>query len=459
MVFNKKAQKTIYYKLNTIIMKTIPNIPSIDKTRVVIVGGGFAGLKLARKLSKDNFQVVLFDRNNYHQFQPLFYQVATAGLEPSAIAFPLRKIFQSTQHLHVRIGNVDLIEPEQKMIYTNLGSLSYDYLVLAIGADTNYFGNQQIEEHAIPMKSLSEALALRNTLLANYEAALNEPDPEAVEGLLNVVIVGAGPTGVELAGAIAEMKKFVLPKDYPELDFSKMKVFLLEGAPNVLPGYSDEASKKAETYLKELGVEVRLNTLVVDYDGETVHLKDQTILSSHNVIWAAGVKANEIPGLPEDAYGKARRLVVDRNNRVRGQKYIFSLGDQAYMETEDYPTGHPQVAQVALQQADLLAKNLPKLQQGEKGKDFEYTDKGALATIGRNRAVADLPGFKFQGFFAWILWLFVHLMALVGARNRVLVFINWAWSYFTFDKSFRLLINPKPKERPSKQREAKVESV
>lgn len=440
-------------------MKTIPNIPDIDKPRVIVVGGGFAGLKLARKLSRNDFQVVVFDKHNYHQFQPLFYQVATAGLEPSAIAFPLRKIFQSTQHLHVRIGNVDRIDPKGKIIQTNLGSLSYDYLVLAIGADTNYFGNEQIERNAIPMKSLSEALALRNALLANYEAALNEQDPEVVQGLLNVVIVGAGPTGVELAGAIAEMRKFVLPKDYPELDFSQMKVFLLEGAPHVLPGYSDDASEKAEKYLKELGVEVHLNAMVVDYDGETVQLKDDTQLSSHNVIWAAGVKANEIPGLPEDAYGKARRLVVDRNNRVRGQKSIFSLGDQAYMETEAYPNGHPQVAQVALQQADLLAKNLPKLHQGSTGKNFKYKDKGSLATIGRNRAVADLPGFKFQGFFAWVLWLFVHLMALVGARNRVLVFINWAWSYFTFDKSFRLLINPKPKERPTNKEESEVEVV
>lgn len=443
-------RSTLYhFQLNTNIMNSIPNIPDLDRPRVVIVGGGFAGLKLARKLSKEQFQVVLFDRYNYHQFQPLFYQVATAGLEPSAIAFPLRKIFQSFQNLHVRIGNVDRVDPDLKMIYTNLGKLSYDYLVLAVGADTNYFGNENIRQHAIPMKSLSEALALRNALLANYEAALNEPDAKKVESLLNVVIVGAGPTGVELAGAIAEMRKFVLPKDYPELDFSQMKVFLLEGAPHVLGGYSDQASEKAEEYLKELGVEVRPNTLVVDYDGETVHLKDGTTLPSQNVIWAAGVKANEIPGLPEEAYGKARRLIVDRNNRVRGQASIFSLGDQAYMETEKYPKGHPQVAQVALQQADLLAKNLPQLHAGEKGRAFEYTDKGSLATIGRNRAVADLPGFKFQGFLAWILWLFVHLMALVGARNRVLVFINWAWSYFTFDKSFRLLINPKPKERPS----------
>ncbi len=440
-------------------MKTIPNIPDIGKPRVVIIGGGFAGLKLARKLSKDDFQVVLFDRNNYHQFQPLFYQVATAGLEPSAIAFPLRKIFQSTKHLHVRIGNVDRIEPEQKMIYTSLGSLSYDYLVMAIGADTNYFGNENIRQNAIPMKSLSEALALRNALLVNFERALNEPDPEIAQGLMNVVIVGAGPTGVELAGAVAEMRKFVLPKDYPELDFSQMKVYLLEGAPHVLPGYSDEASKKAEDYLEDLGVEICLNTMVVDYDGATVKLKEGNAINTHNVIWAAGVKANEIPGLPEDAFGKARRLVVDRQNRVRGQKYIFSLGDQAYMETEEYPKGHPQVAQVALQQADLLAKNLPRLHRSKPTKDFEYTDKGSLATIGRNRAVADLPGFKFQGFFAWILWLFVHLMALVGARNRLLVFINWAWSYFTFDKSFRLLINPKPKERPAKQRESEFESV
>jgi NADH dehydrogenase len=429
-------------------MKSISRIPAIDLPRVIIVGGGFAGLKLARKLEKNNFQVVLFDRHNYHQFQPLFYQVATAGLEPSAIAFPLRKIFQSTDNLHVRVAMVEEIDPEEKMIYTSIGSLSYDYLVLAIGADTNYFGNEQIRRHAIPMKSLPEALSLRNSLLSNYEEALNATDPHTIESLLNVVIVGAGPTGVELAGAIAEMKKFILPKDYPELDFSRMKVYLLEGTGQVLPGYSEKASHKANEYLKELGVEVRLNAMVTDYDGEEVNLKDGTTLPSQSVIWAAGVKANEIPGLPEDAYGKARRLVVDRANRVRGQKYIFSLGDQAYMETEKYPKGHPQVAQVALQQAALLAKNLPRMIAGESTEDFEYTDKGSLATIGRNRAVADLPGMRFQGFFAWLLWLFVHLMALVGARNRVLVFINWAWSYFTFDKSFRLLINPKAKERP-----------
>lgn len=440
-------------------MNTIPNIPDIDLPRVIIIGGGFAGLKLARKLSKKHFQVILFDKHNYHQFQPLFYQVATAGLEPSAIAFPLRKIFQSLQNLHVRIATVEEVEADKKVIRTDIGKLEYDYLVLAIGADTNYFGNEQIRRHAIPMKSLPEALALRNALLANYEAALNEPDPEIVKGLLNVVIVGAGPTGVELAGAIAEMRKFVLPKDYPELDFSQMEVFLLEGTPHVLPGYSDEASEKAEGYLRELGVDLRLDTMVVDYNGETVHLKDGSTLSSQIVIWAAGVKANEIPGLPDEAYGKARRLIVDRNNRVKGQSYIFALGDQAYMETEDYPKGHPQVAQVALQQASLLGKNLPKLHRGEKGEDFEYTDKGSLATIGRNRAVADLPKFKFQGFFAWILWLFVHLMALVGARNRVLVFINWAWSYFTFDKSFRLLINPKPREKPSVDQEKEVETV
>lgn len=440
-------------------MKTIPNIPDTERPRVVIVGGGFAGLKLARKLSKKDFQVVLFDRNNYHQFQPLFYQVATAGLEPSAIAFPLRKIFQSVPHLHFRVAHVQKIDPEHKHVITDIGFIDYDYLVLAIGADTNYFGNEQIKRHAIPMKSLSEALALRNALLSTYEAALNESDIRTIESLLNVVIVGAGPTGVELAGAVAEMRNFILPKDYPELDFGRMKVFLLEGGPGVLPGYSEAASEKAEQYLRHMGVDVRLNTLVTDYDGDQVTLKDGTALRSRSVIWAAGVKANEIPGLPEEAYGRARRLIVDRQNRVKGTEDIFALGDQAYMETPAYQKGHPQVAQVALQQAQLLAGNLPKMLRGEATKAFEYTDKGSLATIGRNRAVADLPGVRFQGFFAWLLWLFVHLMALVGTRNRVLVFINWAWSYFTYDKSFRLLINPKPRKQAPRRIEKEVEAV
>lgn len=437
-------------------MKTISNIPDTGQQRVIIVGGGFAGLKLGRKLRKRDFQVVLIDKHNYHQFQPLFYQVATAGLEPASIAFPLRKVFRESDQVHVRIATVDRVDPGAQTLFTDIGKLTYDHLVLAIGADTNYFGNEQIKRNSVPMKSLPEALNLRNTLLSSFEEALNESDPEKIQSLLNVVVVGAGPTGVELAGAISEMRRYVLPKDYPELDFSLMKIVLLEGADQVLNGYSEEASEKALEYLKRLEVDVRLNTMVKNYDGETVYTQDGDTIISRNVIWAAGIKANEIAGIPDEAYGPGRRMRVDRYNRVRGTDRIFAVGDVAYMETEAYPKGHPQVAQVALQQAKLLAENLVRMKKGEELEAFEYNDKGSLATVGRNLAVADLPFMRFQGFFAWLLWLFVHLMSLVGARNRVLVFINWAWSYLTYDKSFRLLINPKPKKLPA---EAEMENA
>lgn len=428
-------------------MNTIPNIPKNERKRIVIVGGGFAGLKLARKLMKSHFQVVLFDKNNYHQFQPLFYQVATAGLEPSAISFPLRKVFQAQQHLHFRVAKVERIEPSTQEIFTNIGKLDYDYLVLAMGATTNYFGNKGIAEHAVPMKSLSEALQLRNTILTHFEKALSASKVEDRKTLMNIVVVGGGPTGVELAGAIAEMRNVILPKDYPELDFSQMEVSLLEAGPKVLNGYSEASSAKAETYLEKLGVNVQTTAMVADYNGQQVTLKDGRKLNSRTVIWAAGVKANEIEGIPAEAYGRARRLIVDRQNRIQGLANIFAIGDLAYMETEKYPQAHPQVAQVAIQQANMLHRNLKHIENNKPLRDFSYTDKGSLATVGRNLAVADLPFLHFQGFIAWVLWLFVHLMAIVGVKNRLFVFINWAWSYFTYDQSLRLLINPKEEEK------------
>ncbi|MEZ5041991.1 MAG: NAD(P)/FAD-dependent oxidoreductase [Saprospiraceae bacterium] len=434
-------------------MNTIPNIPQTDRKRIVIIGGGFAGLKLARKLMKSHFQVVLFDKNNYHQFQPLFYQVATAGLEPSAISFPLRKVFQEQKHLHFRVATVEHIDPQQQEVFTDLGKLKYDYLVLAIGATTNYFGNIEIEEHAVPMKSLSEALALRNTILSHFEKALNESSTSEMQTLMNIVVVGGGPTGVELAGAIAEMRKFILPKDYPELDFSKMEVSLLEAGPKVLNGYSEVSSSKAKVYLEQLGVNVQTGAMVQDYDGTTVTLKDGRQLHTRTLIWAAGVKANEIAGIPAAAYGRSRRLLVDQQNRVKGLNNVFAIGDLAYMETTEYPQGHPQVAQVAIQQANLLFHNLRNIETGKALLPFTYKDKGSLATVGRNLAVADLPFLHFQGFLAWVLWLFVHLMSIVGVKNRLFVFINWAWSYFTYDQSLRLLINPKrEKEKPSEKK-------
>ncbi|MCB0609223.1 MAG: NAD(P)/FAD-dependent oxidoreductase [Lewinella sp.] len=423
-------------------MKNIANIPDNGKQRVVIAGGGFAGLKLARALKKSRFQVVLLDKNNYHQFQPLFYQVATAGLEPSAISFPLRKVFQEQPDIHFRVATLDRVDTEKQVIRTDIGSLHYDYLVLALGATTNYFGNDNIRQNAVPMKSLTEAIDLRNTILSNFELALNETDAETRKSLLNIVIVGGGPTGVELAGALAEMKKYILPKDYPELDFNQMKISLLEASDKVLNGYSEASSRKAKAYLEKLDVEVRLKAMVKDYDGSQVMLEGADPLETHTLIWAAGVKANSVPGMPEEAAGRGGRLVVNEFTQVKGFDNIFAIGDMALMTTDKkYPNGHPQVAQVAMQQAALLGKNL----NSEKKKGFRYTDKGSLATVGRNLAVADLPGLRFQGFFAWVLWLFVHLMAILGVKNRLIVFINWAWSYFTYDQSLRLLINPKRK--------------
>lgn len=423
-------------------MDFIANIPENGKKRLVIIGGGFAGLKLAKDLRKSDFQIVLIDKHNYHQFQPLYYQVATAGLEPSAISFPLRKIFHHHPHIHFRMANLQHVDTASKTIYTDIGKLRYDLLVLAMGARTNYFGNDNLRKHALSMKTVSEAIALRNTIISNFERALNEKDPEVQSWLLNVVIVGGGPTGVELAGAIAEMKKYILPKDYPELDFSKMNIYLLEASSKVLNGYSERSSEKSKEYLLRLGVKVQLGTFVEDYDGRTVYLADGNTLPTETLIWAAGVKANSVPGLPQEVVGRGNRLKVDAYNRLIGFQDIYVLGDQAIMETADYPAGHPQVATVAIQQADLLAKNLKRLLRGKAMEPFRYRNKGALATIGRNLAVADLPGIHFHGFLAWVLWLFVHLMEILGVKNKLIVFINWAWSYFTYDQSLRLLIRP-----------------
>lgn len=423
-------------------MKQIVGIPQNSKKRVVIIGGGFAGLQLAKSLKNSAFQIVLIDKNNYHQFQPLFYQVATAGLEPSAISFPLRKAVQNQKHIHFRIASLEKIEAAENLIHTDLGTLEYDYLVLALGANTNYFNNSNIMQKAIPMKSLSEAIHLRNSILSNFEKALNETDDAKIKSLLNFVIVGGGPTGTELAGALAEMKKNILPKDYPEMDFSKMEIHLLEAGDKVLNGYSEISSKKGKKYLERLGVKVLTDTFVKDYDGVNVQLADGETLATQTLIWAAGIKGNPVNGIAEGTIGHGGRLKVDQYNLLEIHSNVYALGDLALMQSPENENGHPQVAQVAIQQATLLAKNLKRITKGKEFKPFKYVDKGSLATIGRNLAVADLPFFSFQGFAAWILWLFVHLMAILGVKNRLFVFINWAWSYFTYDQSLRLLIKP-----------------
>jgi len=421
------------------------NIPETNQKRVVIIGGGFGGLKLVRDLAKSNYQVILIDKNNYHQFQPLFYQVATSGLEPSAIAFPFRKIFQGKENINIRITEVTSVNVKENYILTGIGKINYDFLVLAMGADTNFFGNEKIRAHALPMKSVSEALDIRNRVLENYEKALGTIDKEEQQALMNIVVVGGGPTGVEVSGTLAEMKKHVLPKDYPELDFKYMQVSLVESSGKVLSVMSEAASAKAELYLKKLDVHIRTNTSVKDYDGKTVLLSDGTTLLSRTLIWAAGVTCNKLEGIPPELLIRNSRIKIDRYNKIEGIGNIFAIGDIAFMTEEKYPNGHPQVAQTAIQQAERLAKNLKNLSNNKALVNFHYKDLGSLATVGKNLAVADLPFVKFQGFFAWLVWMFVHLMSIVGIKNRIFIFINWAWSYVTYDQSLRLILRSKNK--------------
>jgi len=420
------------------------NIPHTNQKRVIIIGAGFGGLQLAQSLAgKDDFQVVLIDKNNYHQFQPLFYQVATAGIEPSAISFPLRLAFHNYPNIHVRVASVTKIISENNTIETNLGDISYDFLVMAIGADTNFFGNQNIAEKALPMKSVGEALGLRNRLLESFEKALVSDNQEDRAGLLNIVVVGGGPTGVELSGTLAEMKKHVLPKDYPELDFELMQIYIVESGAELLGPMSKNAQTKSKEYLEQLGVNVMLNSRVSDFDGLYVHFADGSKIRTNNLVWAAGVKANAIEGINPSIIMRGGRMKVNNYNQVDGYQNIFALGDVALMTEEKFPNGHPQVAQPAIQQGKLLAKNLVSLIRGNQPKPFKYRDLGSMATVGRNLAVVDLPFLKFQGFLAWLTWMFVHLMAIVGVKNKVLIFINWLWNYVTYDQSLRLIIRAK----------------
>lgn len=424
------------------------NIPESNKPRVVIVGGGFAGLTLARQLKGKGYQIVLIDRNNYHQFQPLFYQVAMAGLEPSSIVFPLRKAFQKNPDVYIRVTEVERVDTERKELQTPLGICNYDYLVLAIGADTNFFGNQQVANLALPMKSVSEALYLRNKILTDYEQALSTTDYDLRQELIDIVIVGGGPTGVEVAGALAEMKRYILPKDYPELDCDEIDIYLIQGSSQLLDGMSDQAAQKAMDFLLQLDVKILLNTRVTDFDGKQVYMSDGNQIRTQKVIWAAGIIGNRMPGLPESTRVRGNRIQVDRNCRVAGLEDVFAMGDIAYMEEEGYPEGHPQVAQVAMQQAKHLGKNMERLLRGQSMQPFAYRDLGAMATIGRKRAVVDLPRFKFQGAFAWFIWLFVHLFQILGVKNKLFIFLNWLWNYFTYDQSLRLIIRPKVPKQP-----------
>jgi NADH dehydrogenase len=427
-------------------------IPESAKPRIVVIGGGFGGMELIKQLQKANeFQIVLFDRHNYHTFQPLLYQVATAGLEPDSIAAPLRRVFKGHKDFYFRMADVLQILPEQNCIHTSIGNLKYDYLVIATGSKTNYYGMKEVKENALPMKQIPEALDIRSKLLQNYESALLSNNEKDLSSLLDIVIVGGGPTGVELAGAISELRKGVLPVDLPELDFNKMQIHLLEAGSRVLFGMSDNAGKKALKYLNDFGVDVRLNTAVKSYDGYSVKLSDGSEIVTQTVIWAAGVTGNLIEGLKPEAI-KGGRYVVDEFNKLPGYQNIYAVGDTAVMITAELPKGHPMLAQVAIQQGKLVARNIVNERNKKPVKPFKYHDKGSMATIGRNKAVVDLPSFKFSGFFAWLVWMFVHLMFLVGFRNKLTTMINWIWNYFTFDRATRLIIRPW-KKSPVEQNE------
>jgi NADH dehydrogenase len=411
--------------------------------KVVIVGAGFGGLKLARKLNnKAGFEVVLVDRFNHHQFQPLFYQVATAGLDASNISFPLRKIFHKTNNVHIRLATLKEVVQAQNKIVTDIGEISYDVLVLAMGAGTNYFNNPQIEANTVPMKSTYEALQLRYRLLQNFEQALIINDEEELRRRMNIVIVGGGPTGVELSGALAEMKKYILPKDFPEIDFSRMNIYLLEGGGKTLATMSEKSALESHEYLNRLGVTVKTNALVKNYDGKQVQLQDGTVIESSFVIWAAGVKGNVPDGIDRNAVLKSNRIKVDRHCLVEGTSNIYAIGDLAYMEEPAYPKGHPQLAAVAIQMGDLLGDHLIRVERkSTQFIEFVYNDKGTMATIGRNKAVVDLPKPKmhFKGFIAWTIWMGLHLFLLLGVKNRFFVFSNWIYNYFTHDQNLRLI--------------------
>lgn len=425
------------------------HLPPPPYKRIVIIGAGFGGLQLAKRLRKSRYQVVLIDKNNYHQFQPLFYQVATSGLEPSSISFPLRKIFQKQKNIHIRMAEVLSVMPEEHCLQTTIGTIEYDYLVIATGCDTNFYGNQKIIEHAMPMKTVGEALALRNHILRNFENRINTSGDD--EQYLNLVITGGGATGVEVAGTLAEMKTHVLPKDYPEMDFSKLKIFLLEGNNRLLGSFHEKLSQKALQYLDELGVTIKLGVMVTDYDGTTIQLSDGTRIVSNTLIWAAGVTGNVINGISSHSVVRGNRYKVNPYNMVEGYDNIFAIGDICFMVETDFPNGHPQVAQVAIQQGKNLARNFRRMESGKPPESFSYRDLGSMATIGRHKAVVEIEHIRTYGFVAWFVWMFVHLMALVGVKNKVIIFINWLWHYITYDQSLRLILTPKSRKKEPKE--------
>ena len=427
------------------------NIQRNQKKRVVIVGGGLGGLRLAEDLYGVGMQVVLIDKNNFHQFPPLIYQIASAGIDPSSISFPFRQIFRKRKDFYFRMAEARMVDTDKKILQTSIGKIDYDYLVLAAGATTNFFGNKNIEDWAIPMKTVPEAMGLRNALLSNLERALTCATEEERQELLNVVIVGGGATGVEIAGALSEMKRYVIPYDYPDMDSSLMHIYLIEAGDRLLAGMSQDSSKKAYDFLKSMGVDIQFGKMVTDYRDHKVIMKDGTEIPTRTFLWVSGIRANAMPGIDESHLGRGFRFKVDQYNRIPGLEGVFVIGDQCLQTTDEaYPNGHPQVAQVAIQQAKNLAKNLKKINEGQAESSltaFKYKNLGSMATIGRNKAVVEIGKFRSQGFFAWILWLIVHLRSILGVKNKMMVLLNWLWKYVSYNDSIRMITYAtKPRE-------------
>ena len=420
------------------------NIEHTDKKRIVIVGGGLGGLELAFKLVDDDYQVVLIDKNNYHQFPPLIYQVASGGLEPSSISFPFRRLFQGKKDFFFRMAKVESVNTDKKIINTTVGEIDYDYLVMAFGAKTNFFGNKDIEATTLPMKSVSEAMKLRNTILRNLELALTEEDPARKQALMNIVVVGGGASGVEIAGAVAEMKKNIIARDYPDLDSSQMHIYLVNAVDRLLSAMDPVSSKRAERDLKELHVHIRQPQFATEYKDGILKTSAGLEIPTQTVIWVSGICANTIEGFPAESIGHAGRFLTDRFCRVKGVKDVYAIGDVSLVECdEEYPLGHPQLAQVAMQQAKTVAKNFKAMSKGKELKPFKYKNLGVMATIGRNHAVAEISGKKFGGFPAWALWLVVHLRSILGVKNKTFILLNWVWNYINYKQSLRLILKAK----------------
>ncbi len=416
---------------------------NMQAPHLIIIGGGFAGIELVKQLKNKPVKVTLLDKNNYHTFQPLLYQVASGGLGPDAIAYPLRKIISKLSNIAFRMAEVLTVDTNKKCVSTNIGEFNFDYLCIATGSQTNFFGNAELEKYSMQLKSITDALDLRSDILQEFEKALSESDTSNITRILNFVVVGGGPTGVETAGALAEMKKNVLPADYTELDASKMNVYLIESASRLLASMSEASSTGAAKFLNELGVQIKLNIAVVSYNGNTITLNNGETIETDTVIWSAGVKGKSIDGISIDALGKGNRYKVNAHNQIEGYKNIFAIGDIALMNgDEKYPNGHPMVAPVAVQQAQLFAKNLTHLISNKPLQSFHYFDKGSMATVGRHKAVFESFGIKMQGYIAWLGWMFLHLMLLVGYRNRLIVFINWMWNYISYQRAIRIITRP-----------------